>query len=101
MKERLLGKLHILGNSSLQTRFLLRVLFPPFLILIFVAIVGFIVLSISVQSSATNELKRAAATTAAKLEREFALRKTVLRSTGKQLFAIESDYQQKKQKLLI
>ena len=99
MKERLFNKLHLLGNSSLQTRFLLRVLFPPFLILVFIAIAGFIVLSISVQSSATNELQRVAATTAAKLEREFALRKTVLRSTGKQLFAIESDYQQKKQKL--
>lgn len=100
MKESIFGRLHLLlGNSSLQTRFLLRVLLPPFVILAVIGVAGFVVLSITVQNSATGELQRAAATTAAKLEREIALRKTVARSTGKQLFAIESDYQAKKQKL--
>ena len=99
MKKRFFDKLRLLSRSSLQTRFLLRVLFPPFLILALISVTGYVVMSVAVQNSATSELQRVAATTAAKLEREFALRKTVLRSMGSQLFGIGADYEQKKVEL--
>lgn len=95
MRERLLGKLAFLSRSSLQTRFLLRVLFPPFLILALIGVTGYVVMSVAVQNTAAGDLRRAAATTAAKLEREFALRKTVLRSTGNQMFTVDNDFRQK------
>src|SRR5690242_12414013 len=85
------------GRTSLQGRFLLRVLLPPFLILLVVSLVGYFQLSGAVRNSAIDTLKKAAATTGAKLEREFALRRTVLRNTGGELFSIKKEYQSKRQ----
>lgn len=94
-----LGKIRLFKNPSLQTRFILRVLLPPFLILALVMAVGFVVLSVVIRSSEVDSLQRVAATTAAKLDREFALRKTVLVSTGEQLFEIGDTYNADKKKL--
>lgn len=65
---------------------------PPFLILLCLGLVIFLQLDTFVRDQATNELRRASATTAAKLEREFALRQTVLKRTGEELFVIKSEY---------
>lgn len=86
-------------SSSLQIRFLLRVLFPPFLILLIISIAGYLLLSSSVRVGEVDNLKRVAETTAAKLGREFALRRTVLQSTGNQLFSLESGYGDKRKGL--
>jgi signal transduction histidine kinase len=89
----------IMNSPNLQTRFLLRVLFPPFLILVIISVAGYLLLSAVVRTSAVDNLQRIGATTAAKLEREFALRKNVLRSTGSELFSLQSDYNDKRTKL--
>lgn len=89
----------ITQGTSLQMRFLLRVLFPPFLILIVISVTGYLFLSSTVRSGEVDNLQRIAETTAAKLEREFTLRQTVLKSTGNQLFALENDYTNKRAKL--
>jgi signal transduction histidine kinase len=75
------------------------VLLPPFLILLIVSIVGYVQLSSAVHSSAIDTLKKAAATTSAKLEREFSIRRVVLQNTGSELFAIRKNYQTKRQQL--
>lgn len=92
-------KIRDLNRSGLQVRFLQRVLLPPFLILIIIGISGFILLSSVVLNTAVNDLNRVAVTTAAKLEREFALRKSVLLSTGNEMFNIRSEYKGKQTKL--
>ncbi len=80
-------------ESNLQRRFILRVLIPPFLVLLIPVIVGFWQLDSLLRRQAIDELKRAAATTAARLDREFALRETVLKRTGEELFVAKSEYQ--------
>lgn len=88
-------KIRDLSRSSLQVRFLQRVLLPPFLILAVIAVAGFFFLSNVVLNTAVNDLNRVAVSTSAKLEREFALRKSVLLSTGNEMFNIRSEYRDK------
>lgn len=80
-------------HSSLRRRFIVGVLVPPFVVLL--ALGGVIIWQLNniVRNEAIDELNRAAGTTAAKLEREFALRETVLKRTGEELFIIKSQYQ--------
>jgi len=85
-------KFRIINNTSLQVRFLVRILLPPFLILLIISIVGFVVLDRVLRANATDELRRSAVTTAAKMEREFSLRKSILRSTGDELFNVANSY---------
>lgn len=99
MLQKIKEKLKLFRKPSLQGRFLFRVLAPPFVILLLISLVGFWQLDSMARHSAANDLKRASATTAAKLEREFALRETILKSTGNELFATKSGYQQKRDKL--
>lgn len=92
-------KIRNLSRSSLQVRFLQRVLLPPFLILAVIGIAGFFFLSTVVLNTAVNDLNRVAVSTSAKLEREFALRKSVLLSTGNEMFNIRSEYRDKQKAL--
>lgn len=80
-------------GTSLQRRFVMRVLAPPFVIL--VAFGADIVWQIATytRNQAIGELNRSATSTAAKVEREFAIRQTVLKRTGEDLFKIKADYQ--------
>ena len=78
-------------RTSLQSRFLFRVLLPPFFILIIVSLTGFLVFSSSVRDGETANLQRVAVATSAKLEREFALRQVILENTGDEMFAIKSE----------
>lgn len=86
-------------ESNLQRRFIVRVLAPPFVILLCLGVVIFWQLDNFVRDQATSELRRASTTTAAKLEREFALRQTVLKRTGEELFVIKSEYRTELTKL--
>jgi signal transduction histidine kinase len=92
-------KLKQLRKPSLQRRFLFRVLVPPFVALLVISLVGFWQLDSMARQSASNDLKRASATTAAKLDREFALRQTVLKSTGNELFSVKNKYQGEREQL--
>ena len=92
-------KIRDLGRSSLQVRFLQRVLLPPFLILAVIGVAGFFFLSAVILNTAVNDLNRVAVSTSAKLEREFALRKSVLLSTGNEMFSIRSEYKEKQEAL--
>jgi signal transduction histidine kinase len=99
MLQKIKDRLKRFRTPSLQDRFLLRVLAPPFIILLLISIIGFWQLDSMARESAKSDLKRASATTAAKLEREFALRETILKSTGNELFTTKSDYQAKRDQL--
>lgn len=78
--------------DNLYGRFILRVLAPPFIILLLFSTVGLMQLDRVLHSQAINDLKRSANTTAASLEREFTLRETVLKQMGNELFIIKSEY---------
>lgn len=79
--------------TNIQRRFIFGVLIPPFIILLLIGAGIFWQLNTFVHSQAVGGLERSASTTAAKLEREFALRETVLKRTGDDLFNIKNDYQ--------
>lgn len=79
-------------GNNLQWRFIVRVLAPPFLILLLLGILGLWQLDKYIRNQAISELDRAAISTSAKLEREFTIRQTILKRTGEDLFNIKSDY---------
>ncbi len=87
------------GKGNLQQRFIVRVLAPPFFILLILGILIFLQLNRFVHKQAIDELTRSTATTAAKLEREFAIREIVLKRTGEELFTIKNDFINERQKL--
>lgn len=87
------------NDGNLHRRFMVRVLAPPFIVLLFISIIGLWQLDGLLHNQAINELKRSSATTAVTLEREFSLREAVLKRTGADLFVIKSEYQASRQKL--
>lgn len=88
---------HRAGN--IQRRFIFGVLAPPFLVMLILAIIAFDQVNTFVRNQAVNGLNTAATTTAAKIEREFALRQTILKRTGEELFTSKNDYQASRRKL--
>lgn len=80
------------NNTNIQRRFIIGVLLPPFIVLLVIGAVLYWQLNSFVLSKAVGDLRRSADTTAAKIEREFALRETVLKRTGEDLFTIKSNY---------
>lgn len=89
------GRTLIRRQQSLQHRFIVGVLAPPFFVLLLLGAVIIWQLNGLVRNQAIDGLNRAAGTTAAKLEREFALRETILKRTGEELFVTKSQYQAK------
>lgn len=79
-------------GGSLQRRFVIRVLMPPFIILLIFGVATLFEIAAFTRNQAVGELNRSAVSTAAKLEREFAVRQTVLKRTGEDLFKIKADY---------
>lgn len=79
-------------GPSLQRRFIIRVLAPPFIILLAFSVASLLQIAAFTRNQAVGELNRSAISTAAKLEREFAIRQTVLKRTGEDLFKIKDDY---------
>lgn len=87
------------GRKNLQKSFIIGVLTPPFVVLLVLSLVVLWQLDRVVRNGAIDELSRSASTTAAKLEREFTIRQTVLKRTGEDLFTIKSNYQTNLEKL--
>ncbi len=86
-------------EGSLHRRFVVRVLAPPFIALLVLAIVGLLQLNSLLRHQAISDLEQSAKTTAATLEREFSLRETVLKRSGSELFVIKNEYQDNRTKL--
>lgn len=86
-------------DATLQRRFVLGVLAPPFFVLVCLGLFAFWQLDGLVRKQAIGDLNRSAVTSAAKLEREFAIRETILKRTGEDLFATKSAYQADRAKL--
>ncbi len=80
-------------EGNLHRRFVMRVLLPPFIALLFLSLIGLWQLDSLLRRQATDNLRRSATTTAAALERELALRKTVSKRTGEELLVIKNQYQ--------
>lgn len=100
----LLGRLRLIyltwrNRGSLQRRFIIRVLAPPFFILLLLGVVGLLQINTYISNRAVDELDRSADSTAAKIEREFAIRQTILKRTGEDLFKIKDDFQKGRQAL--
>ncbi len=82
---------NVFRHPNLQTRFLFRVLLPPFFLLLIVSVVAYGVLSIGIRDSKADSLRRAATATADKLESEIQLRKRVLLGIGETIFTIKDE----------
>lgn len=77
---------------TMRDRFIVRVLLPPFLLLIVIGGVGFWQLNNFLTSQAIGDLQVAAEATAIRLDREIAIRETVLESTGEEITTIKNNY---------
>lgn len=88
-----------LRSGNLYSRFIIRVLAPPFLILLILSLVALQQLDSILHRQAIEDLSRSADTTATVLEREFSLRETVLKQTGAELFVIKTEYNANRKKL--
>jgi hypothetical protein len=84
-------------RRGLKRKFFLTVVLPPLVPFMVLGFLGYSRLSELVRASHFDQLARSAATTAAKIEREFSIRSTVLERTGEDIFALKSEYGQKRQ----
>lgn len=87
------------GSSGIRHRFIARVLTVPFVLLVCLGIVALWQVNFFVKQQAVEDLSGAARSTAAKLERELAIRQTVLERTGEEMFSIKGEYNAARQKL--
>lgn len=79
-------------EATMRDRFMFRVLLPPFLILLIVGGIGFWQLNRFLTTQAISDLKIAADASAIRLERELAIRATVLKNTGEEIAVIKNTY---------
>lgn len=86
-------------RRGLKRKFFLTVVLPPLVPFLVLGFLGYSRLSELVRASHFNQLVRSAATTAAKIEREFSIRSTVLERTGEDIFALRAEYGEKRQTL--
>ena len=86
-------------EGSLHRGFIVRVLVPPFVVLLVLAVIGLWQLDRLLRQQALDGLRRAAVATAAKIDREFALRETVLKRSGEEIFTIKREYLENRRKL--
>lgn len=86
-------------RHTLLGRFTLRVLLPAFILLLLLSSVIFWLYSQTQREQALEELNTAAETTAIRLEREIALRRTVLTTTGTEIFKLKQDYEKQRSQL--
>lgn len=77
---------------TMRDRFILRVLMPPFLLLVVIGGVGFWQSNKILTSQAIDELQVAAKATSIRLEREMAIRETVLKNTADEISSIKAKY---------
>lgn len=77
----------------------MRVLMPPFFVLLVLGGLGFWQLDRILRDQAVKNLDNAAEAASVRLEREFELRKTILKTTGEEIFIVKSKYQADIEKL--
>jgi signal transduction histidine kinase len=85
-------KLFANREVTMRDRFIFRVLLPPFILLLIIGGIGFWQLNKFLTSQAIDDLKIAASASAIRLERELAIRATVLENTGEEIAAIKNTY---------
>ncbi len=88
------------GNSGLRRRIIIIVTLPSLLPLFGLGFLGYQQLSNSLRSSVSQELSRAAQTSAIKLEREFSIRRKVITTTASNVVQIKSQFQDQYGRLL-
>jgi signal transduction histidine kinase len=83
-----------IGNKdpTMRDRFILRVLLPPFLLLLIIGGVGFWQLNKFLKDQAVDNLQSAAKVTAIRLEREIAIREVILKNTADEISVIKNKY---------
>lgn len=86
-------------SHTLLSRFTFRVLVPAFLLLLVLSGGVFWLYSHTQREQALGELDTAADTTAIRLEREIALRRTGLTTTGTEIFQLKRDYKEQRSQL--
>lgn len=79
--------------------FMSRVLLPPFILLLIIGGFGLFQLNSFLRTQSINELQVAARTTAIRLERELAIRETVLKNTGNEIAETKATYASNLQEL--
>ncbi len=79
-------------EASMHDRFIFRVLLPPFVLLVLIGGIGYWQLNNFLRTQAINDLQSAAETTSIRLEREIAIRETVLKNTGEEISDIKATY---------
>lgn len=79
-------------DSGVQSKFLVNVIIPPLLTLIVLGLVGYLALSATVRASAETQLGSVSDTIAGKIDREFTLRKQVLKNLAQEYTQMESSY---------
>ena len=77
-------------DATMRQRFMVRVLLPPFILLVIIGGIGFWQLSTFLRDQAVDELRSAAQTTAIRVEREVAIREVILKNTGQELALVKS-----------
>lgn len=77
---------------SLRDHFMSRVLLPPFILLLIIGGIGFWRLNQYLTNQVIDDLKIAAEATSIRLERELAIRETILKNTGEEISSIKSNY---------
>jgi signal transduction histidine kinase len=88
------------SNSGLRKRALLYVSFPTLLPLIGLGILGYHQLSVNLKASLSQQLARAAQTSAIKLEREFAIRQKIISTNANNILQIKLQFTEQTAHLL-
>ncbi len=97
--SQIIRKRTVRRSSDIRHRFIARVLTVPFVLLVCLGIIALVQINFFVKQQAIENLSGAAQSTAAKLEREIAIRQSVLKRTGEEMFSIKGDYNSARQKL--
>lgn len=77
---------------TMRDRFMSRVLLPPFILLLIIGGVGFWRLNDFLRTQAVKDLQTAAQATAIRLEREVAIRQTILANTAEEITEVKNAY---------
>ncbi len=80
-------------EPNMRDRFILRVLLPPFLLLLIIGGLGFWQLNEFLKDQAIDNLQIAAKATSIRLEREIAIREVILKNTANEITSIKNSYE--------
>ena len=87
------------NNSGLRKKIILIVTIPSMIPLLGLGYLGYHQLTLSVKDSLSNQLYKAAQTSSLKLERDFALRRTVITKTTSDILQIQNQFDDQRKQL--